>query len=414
MPTILHDDSFHGPSLRISSALNSEPKCSWVRVDEPVPRSVGCQDQEVPSHPPVLPSEMLDKLVQCLQRVSVELQRDEGGVTVVATLTEVAHTAGVSLATASRAFSDPDRLATETRERVLAAALDLQYEPASPRGYRTFAVVVPDVANAVFAELIRSIQEQAWHGRHRMILASTAEDSFREQEILRTFGRGVDGVILASPRLTTAAIKAAIGPTPLVVINRETKFAPSVLMDVEEGIRQAVEHLSALGHRRIAFVPGPASSWANQRRLQCLAALAVEWKVDLKLVGNQAATVNGGRAAAAAVVSSGATAVIAFNDLVALGVQAGARTLGYHCPEHLSVVGIDDLDVGAASEPGLSSIRTSVARSGSLSLELLLDQIAGRTVPVEAVHLGSQLIVRGSTSAARNQGADDKIGRTVS
>lgn len=331
----------------------------------------------------------------------------------VATLTEVARVADVSLATASRAFSDPDRLATGTLERVLAAAFELQYEAPLLRGFRTFAVVVPDVANAVFAELIRSIQEQAWHGRHQMILANTAEDSAREQEILRTFGRGVDGVILASPRLAPAAIKAAIGSTPLVVINHETEFAPSVLLDVEEGIRQALEHLYALGHRKIVYVPGPSSSWANQRRLRCVTDLAAEWKVKLITVGNQAATVNGGLAAAAAVVSSGATAVIAFNDLVALGVQAGARTLGYNCPEHLSVVGIDDLDVGAASEPGLTSIRTAIARSGSLSLELLLDQIAGKPVPDEAVHLGSQLIVRRSTSAARNPGADDSPGRRV-
>jgi DNA-binding LacI/PurR family transcriptional regulator len=316
----------------------------------------------------------------------------------VATLTDVAGIAGVSLATASRAFSDPDRLATETRERVLAAALELQYEAPLPRGSRTFAVVVPDVANAVFAELICSIQDQAWHGRHRMILANTAEDSAREQEILQSFGRGVDGVILCSPRLPPAAIKAAIGSTPLVVINGESEFAPSVLMDVEEGIRQAVEHLYALGHRKIAFVPGPASSWANQRRLQCVAALAAKWNVELTTVGNQSATVNGGLAAAAAVVSSGATAVIAYNDLIALGVQAGARGLGRHCPEDLSVVGIDDLDIAAASEPGLTSIRVAIARSGSLSLDLLLDQIAGKQVPDKAVHLTSQLIVRGSTS----------------
>jgi len=334
----------------------------------------------------------------------------------VATLTEVARKADVSLATASRAFSDPDRLAPATRDRVLSTALELHYEAPLPRGSRTFAVVVPDVANAVFAELIRSIQEQAWHGRHRMILSHTAEDPAREKEILGSFGRGVDGVILASPRLAQSAIKAAIGSTPLVLINLETEFAPSVLLDVEEGMRQAVEHLDALGHRKIAYVPGPASSWANQRRLQCITDLAAEWDIELIKVGNQSATIDGGLAAAASVVCSGATAVVAFNDLVALGVQAGARTLGYHCPEHLSVVGIDDLDVGAASEPGLTSIRTAIARSGSLTLELLLDQIAGTQVPNKAVHLGSQLIVRGSTFAARNPVADDNPnpGRRVS
>ena len=324
-----------------------------------------------------------------------------------ATLTDVARRAGVSLATASRAFNDPDRLATETHERVLAAASELKFEaPLSSHGSRTFAVVVPDVGNAVFAALIRSIQDQAWHGRHRMILANTAEDSAREQEILQTFGRSVDGVILCSPRVSSAVIKAALGTTPLVVINGETDFAPSVLMDVEEGIRQAVEHFFALGHRRIAFVPGPVSSWANQRRLQCVVARAAEWNMELTTVGNQAATVNGGLAAAAAVGSSGATAVIAYNDLVALGVQAGARTLGYHCPEDLSIVGIDDIDVGAASEPGLTSIRVAFTRSGSLSLELLLDRIAGKPIPDKAIHLTSQLIVRGSTFAARDHAHD--------
>ena len=331
-----------------------------------------------------------------------------------ATLTDVARRAGVSLATASRAFNDPDRVATDTHERVLAAASELDFEAPLSHGSRTFAVVVPDVGNAVFAALIRSIQDQAWHGRHRMILANTAEDSAREQEILQTFGRSVDGVILCSPRVSSAVIKAALGTTPLVVINGETDFAPSVLMDVEEGIRQAVEHLFALGHRRIAFVPGPVSSWANQRRLQCVVARAAEWNMELTTVGNQAANVNGGLAAAAAVVSSGATGVIAYNDLVALGVQAGARTLGYHCPEDLSIVGIDDIDVGAASEPGLTSIRVAFTRSGSLSLELLLDRIAGKPIPDKAIHLTSQLIVRGSTFAARDHAHDESRRLTLS
>jgi len=118
-------------------------------------------------------------------------------------------------------------------------------------------------------------------------------------------------------------------------------------------------------------------------------------------VGNQNATVDGGLAAAASVVASGATAVIAYNDLVAIGMLAGARTLGYHCPEDISVVGIDDLDVAAAAEPGLTSVRVPIGRSGSLALELLLEQIAGKPSATEAVHLSSQLIVRGSTFAAR-------------
>lgn len=319
-----------------------------------------------------------------------------------ATLTDVARVAGVSLATASRAFSDPDRLAVETRRKVLAAAAGLKFDAPTQSKFRTFAVLVPDIGNAVNAALLRSIQDQAWHGRHQMLLGSTAEDADREQEMLRSLGRSADGVILCSPRLPAAAIKEAIGATPLVVINGEVDFAPSVLMDGEEGLRQAMEHLFALGHRRITFVPGPVSSWANQRRLQLVTHFAAEWEIELTTVGNQSATVNGGLAAAAAVVASGATAVIAFNDLIALGVQAGARLLGRRCPEDLSIVGIDDLDVGAASQPGLTSVQLAITRSGSIGLELLLAQLAGKTLPDNAIHLPSQLIVRGSTSGVRN------------
>ncbi|TDT80119.1 LacI family transcriptional regulator [Arthrobacter sp. AG258] len=319
-----------------------------------------------------------------------------------AKLTDVAKLAGVSLATASRAFSDPGRLASETRRKVIDAAVQLGYDVPGLSGSRTFGVVVPDISNAVFAALIKSIQDQAWHGRHRMVLADTSESSTREREHLESFATGVDGIILCSPRLPSDQIQQFAGNTPLVVINGEADHAARVLMEAGEGLRQAVEHLHALGHRKIAYIPGPASSWANGQRHTAISRFCNDWGIELVTVGNQNATVDGGLAAAASVVASGATAVIAYNDLVAIGMLAGARTLGYHCPEDISVVGIDDLDIAAAAEPGLTSVRVPIGRSGSLALELLLEQIAGKPSTTEAVHLSSQLIVRGSTFAARN------------
>ena len=319
-----------------------------------------------------------------------------------ATLTDVAKLAGVSLATASRAFSDPGRLAAETRQKVIAAADALGYEtPTVATGTRTFAVIVPDVSNAVFAALIKSVQERAWPGRHRMLLADTGESPEREREHLASLAGSVDGIIVCSPRLGSEELRKLAGQTPLVVINGEAAGAARVLMDAGEGLRQAVEHLSALGHRSLAYVPGPASSWANGQRLAAVTRLCEEWGAELVTVGNQNATVDGGLAAAAAVVASGATAVIAYNDLVAVGLLAGARTLGYHCPEDLSVVGIDDLDIAAAAEPGLTSVRVAIDRGGALGLDLLLEQMAGKSRTTESVHLSSQLIVRGSTFAAR-------------
>ncbi|BAS18121.1 HTH-type transcriptional regulator MalR [Arthrobacter sp. Hiyo8] len=239
------------------------------------------------------------------------------------------------------------------------------------------------------------------HGRHRMVLADTSESSSRERAHLESFATGVDGIILCSPRLPSEQIHDLAGSAPLVVINGEAEHAARVLMEAGEGIRQAVEHLYALGHRKLAYIPGPASSWANSQRRAAITRFCADWGIELVTVGNQNATVDGGLAAAASVVASGATAVIAYNDLVAIGMLAGARTLGYHCPEDISVVGIDDLDIAAAAEPGLTSVRVPIDRSGALSLELLLEQMAGKPMATEAVHLSSQLIVRGSTFAAR-------------
>ncbi|WP_422933259.1 LacI family DNA-binding transcriptional regulator [Sinomonas sp. P47F7] len=323
-----------------------------------------------------------------------------------ATLTDVARLAGVSLATASRAFSDPGRLAAETRQRVILAAEALGYAASAPTGSRTFGVIVPDVSNAVFAVLLKALQERAWPGHHRMVLADTAESVDREREHLSSLAASVDGLILCSPRLPAGEIRELVGQTPLIVINGEAEGAASVLMDADAGLRQAVEHLFALGHRRFAYVPGPASSWANRQRLDAVTRRCEEWGVELVTVGNQNATVDGGLAAAASVVASGATAVIAYNDLVAVGLLAGARTLGYHCPEDVSVVGIDDLDIAAAAEPGLTSVRVAIEGSGTLALDLLLKELSGKATPSKSVHLGSQLIVRGSSFSARGAGRD--------
>jgi DNA-binding LacI/PurR family transcriptional regulator len=314
-------------------------------------------------------------------------------------LKDVAEAAGVSLATASRAFSSADLLAPDTRRRVVEAAGRLGYDVPTPQRTKTIAVVVPDVSNAVYAAMLRTIQEKAWPGRHRMVLADTAEDPAREIEFLQTFRDEADGVVLCSPRSDPAGVSEAIGSTPLVVVNGDSEQAPVVLMDVEQGLRQALEYLDSLGHESLVYVPGPATSWANRTRSRLLTELAAERQLSLTVVGNQSADVKGGLAAAAAAVASGATAVIAYNDLVAIGIQAGVRALGLRCPDDISIIGIDNIEVAAASDPGLTTVEIDVEKSGSLSFSMVLDQIDGKQVDRGPVRLGSQLIVRGSAAA---------------
>ncbi|WP_309068900.1 LacI family DNA-binding transcriptional regulator [Microbacterium sp.] len=314
-----------------------------------------------------------------------------------ATLTEVARRAGVSVATASRAFGEPDRLAPHTLGRVLEAADELGYETTqSAAATRTFGVVVPDVSNPVYATLLKAIQGQAWHGRHRIVLFDADEDLRREREQIEQ-ARKLDGMLLCSPRLPDADVLDLIGATPCVVVNRQIDGAPCVLMDTEHGPAQAIEHLAALGHTHIAYAAGPRGSWADVRRADTVARACERHGIRLTGLSNHAASIQGGRAAAAPALASGATAVVAYNDLVALGLEAGLLQLGRRCPSDISIVGIDDIDLAGAVTPALTTVRMPIERSGALAVDLLLQAMSGTAIE-DVVSLGSQLIVRASTA----------------
>lgn len=316
-----------------------------------------------------------------------------------ATLTDVARHAGVSIATASRAFGEPDRLAPATLDRVLGAATELGY--AAPQSAatttRTFGVILPDVANPVYGTLLKAIQGQAWHGRHRIVVFDADEDLRREREQIEQ-ARKLDGMLLCSPRLPDEDVIELVGDTACVVVNREIDGLPCVVMDAEHGPAQAIEHLAALGHTHIAYASGPRGSWADERRADTVARACERHGIRLTLLSHQAASIQGGRAAAAPAAASGASAVVAYNDLVALGLEAGMLHLGRRCPDDVSIVGIDDIDLAGAVTPALTTVRMPIDRSGTVAVDLLLQRIAG--VDIEDVPpLSSQLIVRASTAA---------------
>ncbi len=212
-----------------------------------------------------------------------------------ANLTEVARHAGVSIATASRAFGEPDRLAPATLERVRRAAAELGYAtPQAAVGTRTIAVVVPDAANPVYATLLKAIQGQAWHGRHRIVLFDADEDLRREREAIE-LGCRTDGVLLCSPRLPEREVLDLVGETPHVIVNRVIDGAVCVVMDAERGPTQAVEHLSALGHDHIAYASGPHGSWADEQRADAVARACESFGIRLTRLSNHAASIQGGR-----------------------------------------------------------------------------------------------------------------------
>ncbi|MEV6594471.1 LacI family DNA-binding transcriptional regulator [Streptomyces acidicola] len=319
------------------------------------------------------------------------------------TLTDVAKRANVALSTASRAFSDPQRLGPETLRKVLDAAQELGYEPPPPRPAETpsdaatVAVVVPDIANPVFGTFVKAAQAQGWHRRQTIVLADTDFDPDREREVISQLSARSAGLVVCSPRLDAEDVLALCGDTPVVLVNRETTTANCILADASDGLRQAAEYLAALGHRHIAYIQGSQHSWSNSHRVDVARTQAEQAGLRLEVLGWQSETVAGGTAAAAGVIASGATAVIAHNDLVALGVITGARQLGVRVPDDLSVIGIDDMPLAATAHPALTTIAVPMERAGSLSLELLAQSVADERHQPRTLRLPTQLVVRGST-----------------
>lgn len=321
-----------------------------------------------------------------------------------ATLTDVAKRANVALSTASRAFSEPGRIGPETLRKIHTAAQELGYSPPVARlveplatDATTVAVVVPDIANPVFGAFVKAAQAQGWHRGQTVVLADTDFQPDREREVITHLRGRVDGIVVCSPRLDAAEVVELCGRTPVVLVNREAVGADSIVADATDGLRQTIDHLAALGHRRLVYVQGSQRSWSNAHRVEIAAALAEATGLELKLLGWQAETVAGGMAAAASVVASGASAAIAHNDLVALGVMAGARGLGVRVPDDLSVVGIDDIPLAEVAYPPLTSVAVPSARAGAQSLDLLWRTLTGERRAPQTLRLPTQLVVRGST-----------------
>jgi LacI family transcriptional regulator/LacI family repressor for deo operon, udp, cdd, tsx, nupC, and nupG len=325
------------------------------------------------------------------------------------TIRDVARLAGVSPSTVSRALSLPDVVNAATRARVQAAAEQLGYAPnKAARGLITgrtgnIGLVVPDLANPFFPSVVKGVQARARMHDVAVFLADTDEDAAAEISLVNALSKQVDGLILCSPRASDEELGAVAAETNVVLVNRLVEGVPAVTFDNEGGMRQAIAHLVALGHRKIAWVGGPANSWSGAHRIIGLYAAAHEHGVELAEVGNFAPTYEGGMAAADQAVATGATAVVTYNDLVAIGLLARLHARGISVPDDVSVVGIDDIAMSAMSRPALTTVRLPKQKSGEIAVELLLAMIDDPnpdTIIGTRGTLQGELVVRDSTGVA--------------
>jgi LacI family transcriptional regulator len=240
-----------------------------------------------------------------------------------------------------------------------------------------------------------------------VFLGSSREDPEQEDKLIGRFADQVAGLILVSSRLPEARIRHHAQRRLIVLVNRDIAGLPRVLIDSGRGVAEAVDHLAALGHRRLAYLGGPAQSWSDQQRREAVGAAARRHGLAVDLLAADLPTHEAGRAAAAALRATGATAVIAFDDLLAQGVMAGLSELGLRVPEDISVIGCDDV-LGAATWPPLTTVSNRSAEAGRSALGMLVDLVTGGTPRDRRAVLDTGLVVRRSTAAPGSapKGAD--------
>ncbi len=314
------------------------------------------------------------------------------------TLDDVARRAGVHAATVSRAITRPELVRPATLQRVRAAIDALGYVPNRAArelaGGRTsrIAVVVPDVTNPYFAELVQAAHRHASHDGESVVMADTDHRPALEVEAVRTFAGTVDGIVLAAPVALTSAVRAAAGTTPLVTVNRRTRDLPSVLLDQRAVVDLAVAHLRVLGHRRIAVARGPSTSWSAEERERAARSASVD------LLGPVEPTYAGGRELYDLVRAAGCTGVATFNDVSAFGLLAAAADDGCPVPGELSVVGSDDIPFASMVQPALTTVSGHARELGTTAIEVLHQVLAGETAT--PVTVDPTIVLRASTAPA--------------
>jgi LacI family transcriptional regulator len=335
-------------------------------------------------------------------------------------LADVARMAGVHASTASRALNPRTRsmIRPAVVETVLAAAAKLGYRPdalaASLRTRRssTVGVLIPDLTNPLFAAIVRGIEDALDAAGYTAILGNSDNDPARADTILqRMRERRVDGLILATARRGETLIdECRADGFPLVLVNRtvDDHAISAVVIDDAAGIELAVEHLVGLGHRAIAHLAGPqelSTGRARQRSFaRAMAAHGLAADPRLVVACKRMTEIEGRRALAALLDRERAvTAVIAGNDMIAMGCydELAARALA--CPAAISIVGYNDMRFVDRMAPPLTTIRIPQRDMGAEAARLLLARMNDPTTPVQTVTLRPELIVRGSTARPRRR-----------
>jgi LacI family transcriptional regulator len=321
-----------------------------------------------------------------------------------ATIYDIARHAGVSPSTVSRALNKPGRINAKTERRIRDAADELGYRlnpiaRALPTGRTgTFGLILSDITNPVYFDLVRGAERITTASGCTLVLAESQESPELEAQTADRLLPSVDGLVLVASRLTDDAIRELAAQKALVVVNRAVAEVPGIVPDVGPGIIACLDHLSALGHRYIAFLSGPATSWMSTLRWATILDEALLRGMSIVEIGPGKPTIDGGREVLRRVLASGVTAVVAYNDLMAIGLLHACREAGVTIPDGLSIIGFDDIFGSDFTTPPITTIRTPLGVVGEEAVFRLLAEL-DKGDARECQPLATEFVERGSTAS---------------
>jgi DNA-binding LacI/PurR family transcriptional regulator len=328
------------------------------------------------------------------------------------TMREVARRAGVSPATVSRVLNKTHTISPETRQRVLDVVRQLNYyKNVHARRLATgrsdlFGLVISEIANPYFPEIIRGFQAAAWDQGFDVVLCNTEYHRERTQSVIRKLiesdVRGVAIMTSSIDRAMAAELTAAGVGAVFCNLSPAGKLVSNIAIDYPHGIAQAIEHVVALGHRRAAVIAGPEDNRTAVTIKQALVAGLNERKLNPFPVIDSNYRVDAGASAVRAILALPQLPSVIFcgNDLIAMGAMKALEEAGVKIPDDISVVGIDDIAFAFLARPPLTTIRVPRERLGTMAFEALHKILKLKRGKGADYYLETELVVRKSTASA--------------
>lgn len=324
------------------------------------------------------------------------------------TINDIAQAAGVSKATVSRVLNGVPTVNPEIARMVRDVIDSLGYTPSQTARSlslgvnRTVGVLVPDLGNPMFHQVLHGFNQAAERDGYHVLVSDSSEKADAEPELARDLRDRTDAVALFSPRMTRPDLLGLLPRVaPVAVFNRTTgKNAGSVLIDYHEGVIVLARHLISLGHRRIAYLAGPAYARANWERERGLAEIR-EAEADVEIIEVPCGhSFEDGYDVWPALRDTEASAVIAYNDVVALGLLGRLSEEGIRVPDQLSVAGFDDIPFARYSSPSLTTMTAGLSAIGEQLWVVLRAEMTADPLR-EPMMFSPELAPRGSTRAPR-------------